>query len=453
MSLFKNTFFVLAIRMIGFGIFVGIIFPFFVHELGVPKSIAFSNIFLVSCVMAGILVGFINIIISSITVKKKLIVLVNKMNKTKDTAIEFVKGDCINGYKAEEHCIQPDSDDEFGLCTQTFNELLVSFADAIRLVDDIKTLTSLFASQLNLKELSKSALELIMESTGADAGAILIKEDDEIRILESFGIQNTKQLLVDSNILSVFSKGETCYISRPDEIKDENMSGDASLEEMIVEPVKFSEIPYAVILLAKIEPFKTMYLKRLGIIAQSFAIALHNALEHEQLQKVAALDSLTGALNRCFGMMRLHNEYHKVVQLKIHLGILMLDIDYFKQINDHYGHIIGDRVIKEVADSIRSAIRECDILMRYGGDEFVVILPGTSRVETVIVAERIQEIIRENKLKSIECEVGVTTSAGCDSFPESVAKDELELIANADKAMYISKNSGRDKVTLYEIPC
>jgi diguanylate cyclase (GGDEF)-like protein len=172
-------------------------------------------------------------------------------------------------------------------------------------------------------------------------------------------------------------------------------------------------------------------------------------MEHEQLQKLAALDPLTGVLNRRFGMVRLHEEYSRSVRRGAPLAVLMFDIDHFKQVNDTYGHVVGDRVLRNISGMIRQGIREGDILLRYGGEEFMVILPGASRDDAFAIAERVRHIVRENATTYGANQICVTISVGLDSMPETSINNEQELIANADGALYQSKNAGRDRTTIH----
>jgi diguanylate cyclase (GGDEF)-like protein len=449
MKRIQNTFLNLAIRMIGFGVLIGIVFPFFMLLLGVPQSIALSGLFLASCIIAGVLVGFVNILISRITVRSKLKVLTGKMLEVKDSIITISEngkiGDCN-----PEHCSIPiETDDEFGQSAQAFNELISSFASSLRMLDDIKTFTAIFSSQLNLHALSEYALDRVMNGTGADAGAILLEQDGEIVVLHSFGICEVKTLAEDPHVLRTFSKGESFSIIHPASIIVESTLTQFHPNEVIIEPVKFKSVPIAVILLAKAEHFQAENVRQLAIFTQSLAVALHNAMEHEQLQKLAALDPLTGVLNRRFGMVRLHEEYSRSVRRGSPLAVLMFDIDHFKQVNDTYGHVVGDRVLRNISGMIRQGIREGDILLRHGGEEFMVILPGASRDDAFTIAERVRHIVRENATTYGANQICVTISVGLDSMPETSINNEQELIANADEAMYRSKNSGRDKSTIY----
>lgn len=449
MSRHKNTFVKLAVYMIGFGLFIGVVFPFFMILLGVPVETALSGWFIASCVISGVLVGFVNIAISRAIVKQKMHTVTSKMKEVKDTIIAASTSGDVGGCNPE-HCAVPvETRDEFGSSAQAFNELIAAFASSLRTLDEIKTFTATFSCELDLQSLAEHALELARSSTKADAGAILADQDGEIRLLQSKGINEAKRLESDENILDVFAKGERIYTCYPKNVIVNSTLTQFLPSEVLIEPILYKNVPIAAVLLAKADAFTGESMRKMPIFTQSLAVALHNAFEHEQLQRLAALDPLTGVLNRRFGLVRLHEEYARSVRKDIPLGVIMLDIDHFKKINDTYGHVVGDRVLKNLAFHIRQGMREGDVLMRYGGEEFVLILPGAAKGDTFALAERIRHIVEENKTTYGDSSIQVTISAGCDAFPESTVKDEAELISNADEAMYRSKNSGRNRTTIH----
>ena len=154
-------------------------------------------------------------------------------------------------------------------------------------------------------------------------------------------------------------------------------------------------------------------------------------------------------LNRRFGLVRLREEYSRSIRRGAPLGLLMFDIDHFKQVNDTYGHVVGDRVLKSIASLIRQGLREGDVLMRYGGEEFLAILPGASREDVLGVAERARYLVRDHKTRYGDNMIGVTISVGGDSMPESSVTNEQTLIAMRTKRFTFPKNSGRDRATLH----
>jgi diguanylate cyclase (GGDEF)-like protein len=130
--------------------------------------------------------------------------------------------------------------------------------------------------------------------------------------------------------------------------------------------------------------------------------------------------------------------------------IFLIDIDDFKSINDTYGHLTGDVVLKEIAELLDNTVRSSDLLARYGGEEFAVILPETSEKEALILGKRIISVIENHKFKSVEDEpiIKISVTAGLTSFPKN-ASNLIQLIENADQALYEGKRLGKNRITVF----
>ncbi|HDZ16199.1 MAG TPA: diguanylate cyclase, partial [Methylophaga aminisulfidivorans] len=167
---------------------------------------------------------------------------------------------------------------------------------------------------------------------------------------------------------------------------------------------------------------------------------------HEFSERISNLDPLTGANTRA-GLMAILNKEHSLsVRGYPSASILMIDLDYFKSVNDTYGHSVGDKVLVSTVESIQKTLRPYDSLYRLGGEEFLVCLPSTDMEQASIIAERIRESISTThiKLEQNKQSIRVTASLGVASLcPERNVVDSIEL---ADKAMYLAKQEGRDLV-------
>jgi two-component system, cell cycle response regulator len=449
MKFSKRVFIDLAVKMIGFGIAIGIVFPFFVLIMGVPASIALSNLFIFACILAGIMVGAINIVLSKTTVGKKLKTITDRMKFVKGAIIAVSESGDVSGCDPEHCSIKVDSDDEFGQSAAAFNELIEAFSKSLMMQDTIRTYTEILSSQLELQTLAGSALDILAKYSSATAGAILTKKDGEIELLASYGIHNAGSLAENQILINAINKGEQYVIQMPDDLVIESVLTDFHPKEVIVEPVKLKNVPIAVLMLASVNTFAVEFKKQVGIFSRGLALALNNALEHDLMQKLAALDALTGVLNRRFGLVRLREEFTRSIRSEVPLSVLMLDIDHFKNVNDTYGHVVGDRILKNITQQIKHVMREGDILMRYGGEEFLLILPGASKNDSYAIAERIRHAIKDGITTYGTSNIGVTVSIGCDSYPETNVSLEQDLIVNADEALYRAKNSGRDKCVVH----
>jgi diguanylate cyclase (GGDEF)-like protein len=185
--------------------------------------------------------------------------------------------------------------------------------------------------------------------------------------------------------------------------------------------------------------------------ASIIAICLENVINVERLKHLGLTDPLTGVNNRRYVGVRLVEE---VVRTRRHAGVLSclyIDIDHFKQINDSYGHQSGDEVLREVASRIKVELRLSDTLGRFGGEEFVALLPDTQPADAANVAERIRVGIAERpfmlggKSRQVTASIGIATLSGADP-DQSAESAGHRLIARADQALYQAKEGGRNRV-------
>ncbi|HEY6010244.1 MAG TPA: diguanylate cyclase [Nitrospirota bacterium] len=159
------------------------------------------------------------------------------------------------------------------------------------------------------------------------------------------------------------------------------------------------------------------------------------------IEKIAITDELTGLYNRRYFLSRFNAEFHEARRQNKNLGCIMADIDHFKAINDSQGHLFGDEVLKEVSRRIGKSIRVYDILGRYGGEEFLILLPDTTLEQAWHFAERTRMEVRETDIRGTR----VTISLGVTSILESDQSID-DVIKRADEVLYKAKNAGRDRV-------
>jgi len=171
--------------------------------------------------------------------------------------------------------------------------------------------------------------------------------------------------------------------------------------------------------------------------------------EIERLKKVNFIDALTGIYNKEYMQIRLSEEFAKARRNGTQLSSIFIDLDDFKFINDTYGHIIGDKLIKEVASILKSLGRNEDVLARFGGEEFVILMSGTTASEAVIFAERIRKKLEDQIFSYGDICISVTASLGASTLSKDDFKyisDPEKLLCMADKAMYKVKQNGKNNV-------
>jgi len=194
------------------------------------------------------------------------------------------------------------------------------------------------------------------------------------------------------------------------------------------------------------KPFDEYQSKVLTMIATPLALALRNADLYQQLESLAMKDALTEALNRRAFENILDRELKRARRYRSHLSLILLDIDHFKAINDQFGHQSGDRILRELAAIVKKAIREIDVLVRYGGEEFVVVLPGTKLDEAMGVAHRIKSAIDGYPFLNEGANIQLTVSMGVAHYPDPDVGSSGTLFEQADQALYAAKRNGRNRI-------
>ncbi len=189
----------------------------------------------------------------------------------------------------------------------------------------------------------------------------------------------------------------------------------------------------------------------LELIAQQAALSIKNARHHMEVERQAKLDSLTQALNHGHFIETLHHEAQKAKEEKSPLSLIMLDIDYFKQYNDTYGHVVGDQVLQLIVQAIEKHVKKSDSVGRWGGEEFGIALPNANIEQANMVAQRIRKTLSKLPLTNSDGEPipKPTVSQGIATLPDHT-QDIDKLIVIADRALYQAKDKGRDQIVITE---
>lgn len=169
------------------------------------------------------------------------------------------------------------------------------------------------------------------------------------------------------------------------------------------------------------------------------------AMRTAELEKIALLDPLTGAANRRHLQARVEAEVAEAQRRQTPLALITFDIDHFKRINDHYGHAAGDQILQNVVEVVRGELRPSDFLARTGGEEFVVLLPGSAMPEAMLIAERLRSTLAATPFIWQGGRLSVTASFGASAFDASQSNLD-QALQRADAALYRAKHSGRNQV-------
>ncbi len=221
----------------------------------------------------------------------------------------------------------------------------------------------------------------------------------------------------------------------------------------IILPIMVSDKILGIINLNNIsdEDIEEENLASIQIVVNQFALALNNSLQHKKIEQLSLLDELTQLYNRRHLYRILELEMQRINRYAGQLSILLLDIDFFKKVNDTYGHNAGDAVLMDLAQYIKKELRSQDIACRYGGEEFLIILPHTSKEHTFILAERIRMRISVRSITlniKLKQSLSITISIGVSEYKKNETINSF--IERADAALYAAKNSGRNKCMISE---
>jgi diguanylate cyclase (GGDEF)-like protein len=270
----------------------------------------------------------------------------------------------------------------------------------------------------------------------------------------------------------------------PEQLKDLEFKDNAGLASMVVknrhylpsggEPremsapiytrrVKFEDARSLLVLplLCADEPIGTLTLvaraeKRFGkdvremlaVIANQVAVSLENGLLYKKMETMATTDGLTGLTNHRTFQQRFADMLERAVRHNHKLAVLLCDVDFFKKVNDGYGHPVGDEVLRRVARVLQEVPRKIDVAARYGGEEFAVLLDNVDVAQAKAVAERIRIEIQKVVVDTEKGPLSVTESIGVAAFPDD-GRDRATLIERADLALYHAKHTGRNRVVTW----
>ncbi|MCI5157847.1 MAG: diguanylate cyclase [Candidatus Electrothrix sp. AUS1_2] len=207
------------------------------------------------------------------------------------------------------------------------------------------------------------------------------------------------------------------------------------------------------ILAGKIRFFIEIYLQKIKLkeTIQELERTKELVLEqNRQLKRLSTHDDLTGLCNRRHLVVTLEQEFSLCLRYETELSLILLDLGHFKNVNDTFGHRFGDYVLKEFAALLKNSVRKADLVFRFGGEEFIVLLPQTDVEGAVGTAEKIRHTCAEQMIDDGNYAVKITVSMGVTSYKKSLHKNPSCMISVADKALYQAKERGRNRVVVYQ---
>ncbi len=451
-----NVFHILFLSMISFGISMGATFPLLTKlYFNDPKALSIS--FTIMSIGAGITVGVANYLLFSLVISKQLRFLVEGMHQVNKqiSAARFSRKPESANYE-----ILVKTDDIIGEVAQAFNTMSKTVEQRFIHEADFRDIISTLSSTVDLNKTSEIILSYFIKTTRISSGLLYGKIEDDMVLLASHDLDTDHKLprkldtwqgiisdTIDSGgIHSIdVESGNFDWIAittpfgtlKPKSIHIIPLIADKTTVGLVIAVCSPTSLPEAI------------KMKTLETYSSYMAPYLQNALLHKKIQEMASYDALTHVLNRRFGLVRLEEEFSTAQRHNSDLSAIMIDVDKFKRVNDTFGHEAGDIVLKKVASTIAINLRNEEVICRYGGEEFLIILPMANLHKAGLVAERLRRMIEQLSSHYKDTVILTTISLGVSSLSSLATQNINDLINTADTALYHAKHSGRNQVALF----
>ena len=343
--------------------------------------------------------------------------------------------------------------DEFESIGQGFNAMVRSIKIREAKLESFNQLSKVLLEFSDPETLLENALMKMMEFTGSQMGAAYVYNENTKALTSSAcsGVSETD--------LAILMRGEGLAgrcISEQRTITLNLAENEVSLDASFVKIrpaglaafcMAFKGMPRGVVLLGSTAPYTEADLRHTEQLVNQVAIALDNALVHKEIEKLSVTDHLTGVFNRRRFSEVLADEFSRAARYRYELGILMIDVDDFKAVNDTYGHQQGDIVLAELSWLLKEHTRSTDIWARYGGEEFVGLVTHAGADGVSILAEKLRKVVENHEFTGLKGQK-VTVSIGVGMFPHEGAKTAEDVIKVADENLYEAKRNGKNQVVI-----
>jgi diguanylate cyclase (GGDEF)-like protein len=333
-----------------------------------------------------------------------------------------------------------------------YGEVFIEYQQSIKTKkeyeEDMQRLSKLYALDAKLSTITSKQeyvnliLDFFSQDYGVFGGAILEKVSSGWKKLSVSGILQGNDLASFIESIKLTNNETICYAIDNKEFNKQYFS--ILYFPMLIE----SNVLGCMFIVIK-KDLEAKYIKDGSIFASHFALGLKRTNIFNDIRQKSRIDSLTGLLLRSYFLEKLKSEIQRTKYYEDRFYILMVDLDNFKNVNDKYGHLIGDKVLIEITKVILSCVGNDSLVGRYGGDEFIIFVPNLPKKEILLIANNINKSLKNNFFEENNEKFNVTASIGisCNS------KDNLEvnaIINTADVALYKVKNNGRESVVFYK---
>jgi diguanylate cyclase (GGDEF)-like protein len=316
----------------------------------------------------------------------------------------------------------------------------------------INAIAQQMTAVLDVKELLTKVCSLIQKSFDIAHVSVLLRDQDELIVRAHFG-QLTPRIPEHGRLSAAeglwgktLEQNKTLLENDNANLDPKNRLFEESRSTMSIPLVSFGQTLGLLVLDGRTAgAFNWADIQSLESVADICATAIQNANYVEKVKQLAYLDGLTGIFNRRYFELRIVEEIERARRFEAGMAVIMVDIDRFKDLNDEFGHLLGDEVLRQVSSLFNSQLRKIDVVCRYGGEEFAILLSQTSRDRALSVADKLRRTVQLWQFPGVPR--AVTISAGVGIFPDHGSSRD-ELVNAADSALYLAKKEGRNRVRI-----
>jgi diguanylate cyclase (GGDEF)-like protein len=332
---------------------------------------------------------------------------------------------------------------------ETNERLTNSISEFYTLQQISQAINSIF----DIKELLRYVNDVVLGVLGVSNSTVILYDERKNKLkVSTTSIKNSTELVslsdnVNSIVLMDVLDSGKIFVENFVDYDDFPFTRGRDVKSILCMPFNTRTKRYGLLLIEHkvVNAFDNENMNFLNTISIQLGIALENAELYQKLQSMATTDGLTGIYNRMYLHEKLKEELMRAQELNYPLTLAIFDIDHFKKFNDTYGHLFGDKVLKSIADVVNGALRSSDILARFGGEEFIIILPRTSVLEAYQKIYNLSIKISRSVISDNLVSASVTASFGIAGYPHHASSDN-EIIRFADDALYEAKKAGRNCV-------
>lgn len=342
---------------------------------------------------------------------------------------------------------------------QDQTEQLHDLEEELRGLKDLLRVAQVVVSSLELDEVLENILGSAMTIMGMPAGSIALYDQDSNKLQLHAHLGLSPQFTSNDSwtanpgglTASILGQGELFVVEDTHQVDCFNnpLAIGEGIRSLIAVPLKIQSKVVGILYVDDFVPreFSRTHLRLLTILGSFAAMSIDNARLHRKACELAATDGLTGLFNYRHFKKVFAEELARARRYDKSLALIMLDIDDFKLFNDIYGHPVGDKVLVGVANIISETLRDCDFVFRYGGEEFIAILPEAELSEAMAAAERVRQLIATESHRYLDERVqnSVTASLGVAVYPRDGLTLET-LLKAVDELLYVAKRQGKNKV-------